>query len=138
LCGAQFAPYGVSPQQFFELLRHGKWTTAEAGTVLVQRGEPLTCTYLVHSGGAVGDAAAGQLACVYEGHAAPIDAKGAPAPGQTTAGCAPEQARGCIIGGTALVEPELIGQPYPHTVRERRFDPSLDDYLMTLPEMLRC
>ena len=153
----QFAPHGVSPQQFFELLKHGKWHEAAEGTVLIRQGEKLSSTFLLHTGGARG-AASGQVACVYEGRcsASAADAKpagggesggggllvpaaggesrlrsmrtvaqrptggappdGAPAADADADGVLPNMARGSIIGGTALVEPELVGLPYPHTV----------------------
>lgn len=111
----QFAPYGVSPQQFFELLKHGKWITAEAGSVLVRKGERMDSTIFLHSGaaqatsgyiggGGVGDD--GEICSIYEGRVRPE-------------GFPPELShltRGCIIGGSALVEPELTGRPYPNTV----------------------
>ena len=37
--------------------------------------------------------------------------------GEAAGGMEPNMARGSIIGGTALVEPEVLGLPYPHTVR---------------------
>jgi hypothetical protein len=49
---SQFAPYGVSPQQFFELLHHGKWRTADAGTPMVTKGDILHSVFFLHSGSA--------------------------------------------------------------------------------------
>ena len=112
----QFAPYGVTPQQFFELLKHGKWSVAEAGQIIVRKGEPMDSTIFLHSGaaqatsgyivGAGKDGDDGEICSLYEGRVRPE-------------GFAPELShltRGCIIGGSALVEPELTGRPYPNTV----------------------
>ena len=60
-----FAPYGVSPQQFFELLHHGKWRTVEEGTTLVQQGDVLNTTMFLHAGewGALDRAACASCIC---------------------------------------------------------------------------
>ena len=115
---SSFAPYGVSPQQFFDLLRHGKWRTAEAGTVLVRQGGSLDSTMFLHNGSALGtvhdyDPEGGSgsgrgsmVTAVYEGRAEPMETKEELA----------HMTRGCIIGGTALVDAAVVGKPYPNTV----------------------
>jgi len=104
----QFAPYGVSPQQFFALLHHGQWRTAEAGQPMVTKGEILSSVFFLHSGSAhavVCDAQGHEtLVALYNGNADDV------------ASVPSHVARGCIIGGTALVDSTLSGRPYPNTV----------------------
>ena len=109
----QFGPYGVSPQQFFSLLHHGKWHVAEPGTNLVRRGDNLNSVMFIVSGSAQAwEERDGErrLVYLYEGKCA----------GSAEDGQLPKDAsghtRGCIIGGTALIEPDLLGQPYPNAV----------------------
>ncbi|KAL1502938.1 hypothetical protein AB1Y20_011009 [Prymnesium parvum] len=108
----QFAPYGVSPQQFFSLLHHGKWHVAEAGTPLVHCGDKLDSVMFLLSGeaSAFTKGPGRRLVYVYEGRHSPDDAPSA------TTGPHLNLRRGSIIGGTALIEPELMGKPYPNTV----------------------
>lgn len=109
----QFAPYGVSPQQFFSLLHHGKWHVAEPGTVLVRSGSPLNSVMFIVSGSAQSwEEKGGQrkLIGVYEGrtnadHQTPTSRS--------------DITRGCIIGGTALIYPDILGRPYPNSVEAR-------------------
>ena len=166
-----FAPYGVSPQQFFDLLHHGKWRTVEEGTTLVKQGDVLNTTIFLHAGESVsapldpGSRAGSRRSCwlplplllaasaacclrcwlplllltalinpthapgsclgttsdhpdgvsgkktvtaVYEGRSDPQEYQGDPSHNLT---------RGCIIGGSALVDPHLSGVQYPNTVR---------------------
>lgn len=166
----QFAPYGVSGQQFFELLKHGKWHSADAGTVLVRQGEPLHSTIFLHYGAAKG-ASDETTACIYEGRTVPTDAEGAnaaekrlvpsgisegasrlrkmrtvayepePQPSTAISGSveevSPRMARGSIIGGTALVEPDVLGLPYPHTVTLTRKTKYLEWRTSELREAMR-
>ena len=122
----QFAPYGVTQQQYFSLLRNGTWREAEAGTVLVERGQRCDKAILLHSGAAAGEMN-GKLACVYEGRVADDGVSSGLSRHVTMGGhielqpglkvgVAPNMMRGCIIGGTPLVEPEILGEPYPHKV----------------------
>ena len=46
----QFAPYGVSADQFFALMQTGQWHVAEPGATLVRQGEKLDRVMLIHSG----------------------------------------------------------------------------------------
>jgi CRP-like cAMP-binding protein len=105
---SQFAPYGVSPQQFFELLHHGKWRTADAGTPMVTKGDILHSVFFLHSGSAQAvardDKGHETLVALYNGT------------DQDVAMLPSHVARGCIIGGTALVDGTLAGRPYPNTV----------------------
>lgn len=108
----QFAPYGVSPQQFFSLLHHGKWHVAEPGSTLVRRGDPLNSVMFIVSGSAQSWEDRGgerRLVYMYEGRRADTD--GSPSTENSS-----HLARGCIIGGTALIEPNLMGKPYPNSV----------------------
>ena len=69
----------------------------------------------------------GKLACVYEGRVADDGVSSGLSRHVTMGGhielqpglkvgVAPNMMRGCIIGGTPLVEPEILGEPYPHKV----------------------
>ena len=104
---SQFAPYGVSPQQFFELLHHGKWRTAEAGTPMVTKGDILHSVFFLHSGSAQAvtrdDKGQETLVALYN------------ATDQDVAMLPSHVARGCIIGGTALVDGTLAGWPDANT-----------------------
>ena len=124
----QFAPYGVSADQFFALMQTGLWHTAEPGTMLVRQGETLDRVLLIHSGVAesymrlpdgtkdniwlyTGRGAADGKDSIEERHggSGPVDSivRRAAQLGQI---------RGCIIGGTALVEPDVLQKPYPNQV----------------------
>jgi len=45
-----FAPYGVTPREFFSLMHMCIWHVAEAGTTLVHSGDKLDRVLLLHSG----------------------------------------------------------------------------------------
>ena len=129
---SSFAPYGVSPQQFFALLRHGDWRTAEAGTVLVRQGGHLETTMFLHNGSALGtvsDATNGsqEVTAVYEGRSEPMETKDELS----------HMTRGCIIGGTALVDQGVGGKPYPNTVTVTRPSKFLEWRTEELREAMR-
>lgn len=108
----QFAPYGVSTQHFFTLLHHGKWHVAEPGTLLVHRGDSLDSVMFIMSGAAHAYTEKNgerKLVYIYEGR---YTAENAP----NASAMDPNLKRGSIIGGTALMEPNLLGEPYPNTV----------------------
>jgi len=103
-----FAPHGVSTAQFFSLLHLGRWHVAEAGTVIVHEGGVLDRVLLLHDGeaqafqGALGERV---HACTYAGkesHVEPAALDGVPVRN--------------IIGGSALIDNQLEGQPYPNEV----------------------
>ena len=124
----QFAPYGVSADQFFALMQTGLWHTAEPGTMLVRQGETLDRVLLIHSGVAesymrLPDGTKDNI-CLYTGRGA-ADGKdsieerhGGSGPVDSIVRRAAQlgQIRGCIIGGTALVEPDVLQKPYPNQV----------------------
>lgn len=45
-----FAPYGVTPREFFSLMHMCRWHIAEPGTILVHNGDILDRVLLLHSG----------------------------------------------------------------------------------------
>jgi len=110
----QFQPYGVSPHQFFSLLHHGKWHVAEPGTPLVRKGNELDSVMFLLSGTASAYeeklGSPRKLVYLYEGRCAIEDGV------QPEVARDPDLTRGSIIGGTALIEPKLLGKPYPNTV----------------------
>ena len=230
----QFAPYGVSPQQFFSLLHHGKWRTADAGTTMVAKGEDLRSVFFIFTGAAQGVSrdvnGHERVVAVYSSHEEDVTKHPAhvrarpcmtrlharaltrvlacahgcagsgsastmrswldprpsasreqlcapcitacPRPTALTAspkdslllflgyalsvcpltrrpvgpsvGCAspvrvaPQVARGCIIGGTALVDASIAGRPYPNTVsltqRTKYLEWSIDELRAAMKE----
>ena len=102
----------MSPQQFFSLLHHGKWHVAEPGTVLVRRGDPLNSVMFIVSGSAnaweLQESGERKLVYLYQGKRPEGEVAPVSEPSDLT--------RGCIIGGTALIEPDLCGRPYPNAV----------------------
>ena len=113
----QFAPYGVSPQQFFSLLHHGKWHTAEPGTPLVRRGDQLDSVMFILSGAASAyeekEGEPRRLVYLYEGRCTDDS-------GPRTEDRDSDLTRGSIIGGTALIEPcaaaGVSASPPPQTL----------------------
>ena len=136
----QFAPYGVSPEQFFALMQSGTWHTVEAGSMLVRQGEQMDRVLLLHSGcaeswtqmadgskenvwlytGKPGETE--QAAAAHRGGDGPSQASTPERMEAVAMRLAAEEAarrgqlRGCIIGGTALVEPDVLSKPYPNQV----------------------
>tara|TARA_B110001452_G_scaffold261312_1_gene259974 strand:- start:165 stop:1400 length:1236 start_codon:yes stop_codon:yes gene_type:complete len=144
----QFAPYGVSPEQFFALMQSGTWHQVEAGSMLVRQGEQMDRVLLLHSGCAQSwtQMADGSRENVWLYTGKPGETfdvgydgtlRGDPAQDGSGAQAQPSspermeavamrlaaeeaarhgQLRGCIIGGTALVEPDVLSKPYPNQV----------------------
>lgn len=102
-----FAPHGVSTAQFFSLLHLGRWHTAEAGTTIVREGDVLERVVLLHSGEAQAFADSNRV------HSYTYAGKGT---GEDRAGLARGVIVRNIIGGSALIDSELEGQPYPNEV----------------------
>lgn len=139
-----FQPYGVSPQHYFELMRVAKWRTVETDDVLCSRGVPMEKVLVLYAGHAVAENKRKQLIYSYIGKAPPeladqkpkkaaekirsIVNKGKQVPQSSEAvesnksSIIPATAtlRGCIVGGTALVDPSVSGLPYPNTVKAAR------------------
>lgn len=91
-----FRRFGVTPIQFKRLMAISVWTHFESGDAVIESGEPLDRVLLVAEGGATCfDGATKQTKYRYSA-------------GQN----------GCIIGATAVAEPErhLGGRPYPNDV----------------------
>eukprot|EP00629_Pelagomonadales_sp_RCC1024_P006058 CAMPEP_0119262422 /NCGR_PEP_ID=MMETSP1329-20130426/2145_1 /TAXON_ID=114041 /ORGANISM="Genus nov. species nov., Strain RCC1024" /LENGTH=468 /DNA_ID=CAMNT_0007262061 /DNA_START=171 /DNA_END=1574 /DNA_ORIENTATION=+ len=111
-------PYGVSPQNFFSMMKMGTWKTLEPGGAVVRAGEKMERIALVASGSvdSYETLKDGSLKRLYR-YRAKQDI--------TTAGAAqpalPEDVqrrvpvRGCVIGGTALLDASVRLQPYPST-----------------------
>lgn len=87
-------------------MRHARWRSAEAGGVLVEPGRRLPKVLMLLEGKAVVRKAPGAppAARFYEGRHERGELK------QRSTG-------GCIIGGTALVDPAVLGRPYPNQAR---------------------
>jgi len=133
-----FAPYGVSPTQFFELMHLCRWRTHEAGHKLVESGEELDRVMLLHSGVAQAwetDARGSRrLMYLYAGRCGsaapeedtlePVVVVVEPEPLPRSPTLAPLSRRDSgsevelrsIIGGSALIDRELLGRPYPNEV----------------------
>jgi len=104
----------VPPPIYFHMLSASgaTWHTVEPGAVMVTEGKPLAKILLLHSG----------TASAYPSEYSIPAAKGdddalfqykARLPNQETN---THTDRGCIIGGTALLEDQVIGKPYPNRV----------------------
>ncbi|CAK0886363.1 unnamed protein product [Prorocentrum cordatum] len=114
-----FEPYGVDTEQFRVLMSSGTRIRGTKGTVIVKAGTPCTKVHLLLFGEAVarkGDAE-GQPVCRYPGRTG--GAEVLPAPGSEGAEESPDSGvpkRGCVIGGSVLVDPMRLETPYPNTV----------------------
>jgi len=108
-----FQSAGVSEDQFLTLLRHGQRCRAGEGSVIVQAGQSFPKVALVISGRARAyrppenpEHGFHDVVCEYVGKLDLSDVVGSTEPM-----IAP--VRGCVIGGSALVDTELAGQEYP-------------------------
>lgn len=134
-----FQPYGVSPHHFFDLIRSAKWRTVEAGTIIVEPGSKMERVVLLHSGTATAwepaaESSSGEASLLFtytgklgqewtaeDGLAATVTkntATGKNAPDSVLA-MIPQgttRVRGSIIGGTALVDTDVVDKPYPNRV----------------------
>ena len=107
-----FAPYGVSPTSFFELLKCGTWRDGKEGERVVSSGLPLDRVLLLHTGRAEAlgpESFFSPQQRERRGHYEAPPEAGAPHPHD-------EDNRGCIIGGSALVDPSVLGAKYPSDV----------------------
>lgn len=110
-------PYGVSPQHFFDLMRRAEWRTYEAGAPILKSGQPLDRVLLVASGAVDSYETTddGGLRRLYR-YRAKRDIAGfdtaLPAKHKDT----DPPVRGCVIGGTALLDESVRQKPYPSTV----------------------
>lgn len=98
-----FSDHGVDHQTFQRLMDHATWEVKRAGDVIVPAGKPLRRVILIHDGVAT---------AFREG----IDRHGL----KWREKMYEYEGRGrngCIIGGTALVEPKTTRHNYPQTVR---------------------
>lgn len=100
-----FAPFGVDPKVFANLMKRAEWKTYEKSQNVVTKGKPLRRVHLlVH----------GTARCVSKNK------------DQLYTYTASDN--GCIIGATAVVDPSILGRDYPNdivaddTVRALSFD----------------
>jgi len=112
-----FSSAGVSEDQFLLLLRHGVRCRVGAGNVIVEAGQPFGKVILMVSGRAVAyrrateepDEGYTDPVCKYIGKLDLTEALG-----KHEELIAP--VRGSVIGGSAIVDSELVGQVYPTQV----------------------
>ena len=71
------------------------------------------------AGAAEGRTKQNELACLYEGRSESDDGLSAMQLAMQADPAYANKTRGCIIGGTALVDPAILGRRYPHNVRRR-------------------
>ena len=93
---------GVAPSEFRKLLSHATWQTVRKGHTIIEEGKPLAEVVLIHQGegAAVDPVALGQSKDPIPTYKYKYGAGGT----------------GCIIGGTALVDPAVRRKLYPHRV----------------------
>jgi len=106
---SSFQPFGVTPADFFELMRSGVWRKVEPNNVIARSGEKLDRVLLVHSGSAKaykGKVSEGNILFTYKGRSS----------GGQYEIAASEKIRGSIIGGSALVDPDVLSVAYPNTI----------------------
>ena len=96
-----FRDYGVSLKSFQKIVSRAHWESVREGDTIVSAGVPLDRVIVVHDGNAVaykegleGELRWRQKLYEYEGRGR----------------------NGCIIGGTALVDPRTTRHPYPQVV----------------------
>lgn len=108
-------PYGVSPDNFFAMMRKSTWRTLQPGEALVRAGESMDRIVLVATGSVDSYETSddGSLKRLYRYRAKRDIAR--PADGQTMPNSLQVPIRGCVIGGTALLDPSVRAQPYPST-----------------------
>jgi hypothetical protein len=94
-----FARFGVSPQQYYELMRHARWRSADVDATIVEPDRKLPKVLMLLEGRALVRKQGGVVpgSRFYEGR----HVDGALKVGSTG---------GCIIGGTALVDPAIVGR----------------------------
>lgn len=106
-----FEPYGVTPESYFSMLKAAEWKTARPGELLIEQGVPLHDLISINHGEAtsVFKAENGkEKRYCYTGVDFDLHSE------------RPEYSlRGSIIGGTALVDPLVLGSPYPNRVIAR-------------------
>jgi len=110
-------PYGVSPQNFFDLMRRAEWRSYEAGTTVLKAGQKLDRVLLVASGAvdSYETTPDGALKRLYR-YRAKRDIAGADAAMPAKDRRSHPPIRGCVIGGTALLDESVRHKPYPSTV----------------------
>ncbi|CAH0378579.1 unnamed protein product [Pelagomonas calceolata] len=106
-------PYGVSPDNFFAMMRKSNWRTLQPGEALVRAGESMDRIVLVATGSvdSYETAPDGSLKRLYRYRAKRDIAR----PQDSTVNSFQVPIRGCVIGGTALLDPSVRAQPYPST-----------------------
>ncbi|KAH8055744.1 hypothetical protein JL722_8092 [Aureococcus anophagefferens] len=109
-------PYGVSPQNFFSMMRLAKWRELEPGEVLVRAGTKMDRIVVLANGSidSYEPASDGGLKRLYRYRAKRDLAEGGAAPAMDKGG-ATVPIRGCVIGGTALLDASVRDHPYPST-----------------------
>ena len=109
-------PYGVSPQNFFSMMRLAKWRELEPGEVLVRAGTKMDRIVVLANGSidSYEPASDGGLKRLYRYRAKRDLAEGGAAPAMDKGGSA-VPIRGCVIGGTALLDASVRDHPYPST-----------------------
>eukprot|EP00658_Telonema_sp_P-2_P028823 TRINITY_DN22016_c0_g1_i2.p1 TRINITY_DN22016_c0_g1~~TRINITY_DN22016_c0_g1_i2.p1 ORF type:complete len:415 (+),score=82.13 TRINITY_DN22016_c0_g1_i2:225-1469(+) len=120
-----FAQVGL--EQYFRLMRIATWHTVEAGHKIVNPG-PLTRVVILHDGKAhsVAPDKDSHRRFLYSGlqtSYSEVDRKDA-------------QLRGCVIGGTALVDPQVLKSPYPNEVHSSTRTVYVEFQLEKLKEMM--
>lgn len=110
-------PYGVSPQNFFDLMRRAEWRTYDAGTTVLKSGQKLDRVLLVASGSvdSYETTEDGGLKRLYR-YRAKRDIVGYDKALPAKEKSADPPIRGCVIGGTALLDNTVRNKPYPSTV----------------------
>ena len=90
-----FKEYGVNAKAFKNMVKNGQWQTYNKGEEIVTSGKALDQVLIVHEG----------TACAFRNNGSEemykYEGRGR---------------NGCIIGGTALVDPQTVQHPYPHSV----------------------
>ena len=89
-----FAPYGVEPKLFLRLMKDAEWKTYGKGETLVSPGKPLNRVHLLVQGTATSSSQENQKLYTYSA-----------------------TDNGSIIGATAVVDPSILGNNYPNSIR---------------------
>jgi len=102
-----FLKNNVPPMAFFSLIRKAKWRKAEKGDVIVESGLKFEKVLILRTGVAVG----------YRNGKSVFSYRGQNCEGKEPVGKAKGvPKRGCVIGGTALVDPSVVNLPYKNHV----------------------
>jgi len=90
-----FEPFGVDARLFKKLMQEAEWKSYNQGGVIVPSGKPLKRVHIFVQGSATAHSGStGKVMYEYSG----------------------TENNGCIVGATAVVDPQIVGRNYPNRI----------------------